>query len=273
MTDVTVKEFADVVGIPIDRLLSQLSSAGIKTEKADDKITDKEKTALLTYLRGLHGAKSQAEAGPTRITLKRKAVSEIRQPVIAPRTSAGGRATQNRSRTINVEVRKKRTYVKREEVLAEEEERLKSLKEERQRELEKTAPPPPIVEKEPEVTPKPEIKELVVEASTIKQPEPAMPVAAPAATDKKERKDKKRSNKPSGRAGKRGEKELHIASNKTARKRKPIRKARRSGAISHSMVLLCQRLLSRVKSLFLQPLPYLIWLKVWRLRLLKLLSI
>ncbi|MBL4852118.1 MAG: translation initiation factor IF-2 [Gammaproteobacteria bacterium] len=234
MTDVTVKEFADVVGIPIDRLLLQLSSAGIKTEKADDKITDKEKTALLTYLRGLHGAKSQAEAGPSRITLKRKAVSEIRQPVVSPRTSAGGRATQNRSRTINVEVRKKRTYVKREEVLAEEEERLKSLKEERQRELEKTAPPPPppIVEKEPEVAPKSETKELVVEAPAAKQPEPVMPVAAPAATDKKERKDKKRSNKPSGRAGKRGEKELHIASNKTARKRKPIRKARRSGAIS-----------------------------------------
>ncbi len=233
MADVTIKEFADVVGIPVDRLLLQLNSAGIKTEKVDDKITDKEKTALLTYLRDLHGANGQTEASPSRITLKRKTISEIRQPVIAPRTSAGGRAmSQNRSRTINVEVRKKRTYVKREEVLAEEEERLKSLKEERQRELTKAAPPPPIVEKEPEIASKLAAKEPAVEVSTAKLPQPVVPVVAPAAADKKDRKDKKRSNKPSGREGKRGEKELHIASNKTARKRKPIRKARRSGAIS-----------------------------------------
>jgi len=247
MSDVTVKEFAGVVGIPVDRLLAQLGSAGIKIEKADDKITDKEKTVLLTYLRDLHGAKSSAESGPSRITLKRKTVSEIRQPVVTPRPVAGGRAiTQNRSRTINVEVRKKRTYVKREEVLAEEEERLKSLKEERQRELEEAAPPPPVVVKEPEVEVQQEVEEVVaevVEPVLAKAPaieeakvavpvvEPAVPAKAPAATDKKDRKDKKRGGKHFERDGKRGEKELHIASNKVARKRKSVRKPRR-GAVS-----------------------------------------
>ncbi len=243
MADVTVKEFAGVVGIPVDRLLAQLSSAGIKIEKADDKITDKEKTALLTYLRELHGAKGNADAGPSRITLKRKTVSEIRQPIVTPRPVAGGRATpQNRSRTINVEVRKKRTYVKREEVLAEEEDRLKSLKEERQRELEEAAPPPlPPEVTEPEVEPELKVKEVAAEVAEpapseapvaeAKQPEPAAPAAVPAAADKKERKERKRGGKSSERGGKRGEKELHIASNKVARKRKAVRKPRR-GSIS-----------------------------------------
>ena len=242
MADVTVKEFAGVVGIPVDRLLAQLNSAGIKIEKAGDKITDTEKTALLTYLRDLHGAKSQTEAGSSRITLKRKTVSEIRQPVVAPRPSAGGRAApQSRgSRTINVEVRKKRTYVKREEVVAEEEERLKSLKEQRQRAMDE-APTLPAQASAPEVVSEPEVVEApVVEVATpapvvAKETTPVMPSVDPAAAptaDKKARKDKKRGGKSSDRDGKRGDKELHIASNKTARKRKPVRKARRSGAIS-----------------------------------------
>ncbi|MBL1294535.1 MAG: translation initiation factor IF-2 [Thiotrichales bacterium] len=243
MADVTVKEFAGVVKIPVDRLLAQLSSAGIKIEKADDLITDKEKTALLTYLRDLHGAKSKPEAGPSRITLKRKTVSEIRQPIASPRPAAGGRAApaSRGSRTINVEVRKKRTYVKREEVVAEEEERLKSLKEERQRAIEEAAPPPPpVVEKEPEVEPEPEVVEAPVEVAVPKPIAPKLPEpivadkAAPPAppSEKKDRKDKKRGGKSGARDGKRGDKELHIASNKTARKRKPVRKARRSAAIS-----------------------------------------
>ncbi len=248
MADVTVKEFADVVKIPVDRLLSQLSSAGIDINSADDTISDKEKTALLTYLRDLHGAKGKKESGPSRITLKRKTVSEIKQTVATPRPSAGGRATpQNRSRTINVEVRKKRTYVKREEVLAEEEERLKSLKEERQREIEETAPPPPppVVKKEEvkveekpketraEEAPKKEAEKAVSktkaksdDAPKVIDPpvptEPAAEVAAPPPpSEKKERKEKKR-----GKGSKHEEKELHIASDKVARKRKAVRKPR-----------------------------------------------
>lgn len=250
MADVTVKEFAGVVGIPVDRLLSQLNSAGVEISSADDKISDKEKTTLLTYLRELHSAKGKAEAGPSRITLKRKTVSEIRQPVAPTRPAAGGRAApQSRSRTINVEVRKKRTYVKREEVLAEEEERLKSLKEERQRQLEEAAPPP-VVSKEQEVSVEEESKEAVAEVSVAEPvvetkaaetlpeileppvPEPAAVAPAPAPAEKKERKDKKRGK--TEREGKHAEKELHIASNKVARKRKAVRKPRQSISVGET---------------------------------------
>lgn len=250
MADVTVKEFADVVKIPVDRLMSQLSSAGIDVNSADDTISDKEKTALLTYLRDLHGAKDKKQAGPSRITLKRKTVSEIKQTVSSPRTTAGGRATpQNRSKTINVEVRKKRTYVKREEVLAEEEERLKSLKEERKREIEEAAPPPPppVDKKEAKVAKasKASEKEKVTASKegdssvdvvakekpeTVKESKPAAePTQAveatpppPAPSEKKERKEKKRGK------GKRDDQELHIASDKVARKRKAVRKPRQA---------------------------------------------
>jgi translation initiation factor IF-2 len=111
MTDVTVKQFADVVGIPLERLLGQLGDSGLPVKRADDTITDNEKLQLLSHLRHLHGkdADSPSEAEPKKITLKRKTVSELRVP------------TGQGKKTVSVEVRKKRTYVKRS--VAEEEQR------------------------------------------------------------------------------------------------------------------------------------------------------
>jgi translation initiation factor IF-2 len=104
MTDVTVKQFAIYVGIPIDRLLEQFSEAGIAILDANATVTEKQKVALLAHLRKGHGNKLfQAIAEPKRITLKRKTHSEIKM--------AGGMAGQ--VKTVSVEVRKKRTYVKR----------------------------------------------------------------------------------------------------------------------------------------------------------------
>jgi translation initiation factor IF-2 len=105
MADMTVKQFADVVGIPLERLLEQLGEAGLAKKNADDAINDDEKRRLLTYLRKLHGkddgnAQKTADA-PKKITLKRKTVSELK---IA---GAQGR------KTVSVEVRKKKTYIKR----------------------------------------------------------------------------------------------------------------------------------------------------------------
>ncbi|MBZ0170924.1 MAG: translation initiation factor IF-2 N-terminal domain-containing protein, partial [Phycisphaerales bacterium] len=51
MADVTIKEFADVVGISVDRLLSQLGEAGLPDKGAGDPISDQEKGQLLAYLR------------------------------------------------------------------------------------------------------------------------------------------------------------------------------------------------------------------------------
>ena len=103
MADVTVAQFAEVLKVPVEKLLSQLDDAGIKVAGADDKISEDAKLELLTHLRRSHGQEDASSPGaPRRITLRRKSQSELRLS-----------GAQGRSRTVNVEVRKKRTYIKR----------------------------------------------------------------------------------------------------------------------------------------------------------------
>ena len=117
MSEVTVKHLAGIVGIPVERLLSQLQEAGISVTDPETQLSEQEKIQLLTYLRRSHGKQDTAEAAaaPSRVTLKRKSVSELRQPVVAPRSPGGPRAAAPapRAKTVSVEVRKKRVYVKR----------------------------------------------------------------------------------------------------------------------------------------------------------------
>ncbi|HAS51767.1 MAG TPA: translation initiation factor IF-2 [Gammaproteobacteria bacterium] len=104
MTDVTVKQFATVVGIPVDRLLEQFTEAGIPVASAESAITEKQKVDLLAHLRRSHGGQpTSGAAEPKKIILKRKTHSEIKM---------GGNAP-GQVKTVSVEVRKKRTYVKR----------------------------------------------------------------------------------------------------------------------------------------------------------------
>jgi translation initiation factor IF-2 len=105
MADVTVAQFAEVLKVPVDKLLTQLDQAGIKVSGPDDRISDEAKLELLSHLRRSHGGAPEAAPGvgaPRKITLQRKQQSEIKL--------AG---TTGRARTVNVEVRVKRTYVKR----------------------------------------------------------------------------------------------------------------------------------------------------------------
>jgi len=105
MADVTVAQFAEVLKVPVEKLLVQLDQAGIKVTGPNDKISDEAKLELLSHLRRSHGQsgeESSAVAAPRKITLQRKQQSEIKL------AGAAGRA-----RTVNVEVRVKRTYVKR----------------------------------------------------------------------------------------------------------------------------------------------------------------
>jgi len=102
MAEVTVSEFAQVLKVPVDRLIVQLDEAGIKVSGADDVISEDAKLELLTHLRRSHGRKDPTAAAPRRIELRRKSQSELK-------LAAG----QGRSRTVSVEVRQKRTYVKR----------------------------------------------------------------------------------------------------------------------------------------------------------------
>ena len=104
MADVTVSQFAEVLKVPVDKLLAQLDEAGIKVKGSDDKISEEAKLELLTHLRRSHGQDDTpaTAAAPRKITLKRKSQSELKLS-----------GAQGRSRTVNVEVRRKRTYIKR----------------------------------------------------------------------------------------------------------------------------------------------------------------
>jgi translation initiation factor IF-2 len=115
MRVVTVNQLASTVGIPVERLLTQLREAGIEAADGEATLTEQEKLQLLGYLRRSHGKKeSESAAAPAQVTLKRKSVSELRQPAVSPRLSGNVRAqAQPRAKTVSVEVRRKRTYVKR----------------------------------------------------------------------------------------------------------------------------------------------------------------
>jgi translation initiation factor IF-2 len=95
MAEVTVTELAKTVGASVDRLLMQMKEAGLSHDSADAAVSDEEKQTLLAYLKGLHG---ETSGEPKKITLRRKTVSTLR---------SGNR------KTVNIEVRKKRTYIKR----------------------------------------------------------------------------------------------------------------------------------------------------------------
>ncbi len=102
MSDVTVAQFADVLKVPVDRLLTQLDEAGIKVDGAEATISDEAKMELLTFLRRSHGREEAASNSPRKITLKRKSQGEIKVAT-----------AQGRARTVNVEVRTKKTYLNR----------------------------------------------------------------------------------------------------------------------------------------------------------------
>ncbi|MFT4194457.1 translation initiation factor IF-2 N-terminal domain-containing protein, partial [Ottowia sp.] len=104
MTNTTVAEFANELKRPTDALLEQLHAAGVAKHSASDALTDSDKQKLLSYLQASHGTSGAARK---KITLTKKTTSEIKQ------ADATGKA-----RTIQVEVRKKRTFVKRDDELA-----------------------------------------------------------------------------------------------------------------------------------------------------------
>jgi len=103
MAEVTIKQLADVVGVSVERLLTQMQEAGIEGKDTASNVTETERQQLLAHLKRSHG--EDADVGePKKITLKRKTTSTLK---------VGGAGSR---KTVNVEVRKKRTYVKREEV-------------------------------------------------------------------------------------------------------------------------------------------------------------
>ena len=104
MAEVTVSQLANTVGTSVDRLLAQMKGAGLDHDSSDQLVSDEDKQKLLAYLKGNHG--SGDASSPRRITLKRKTVGVVKA------SSSQGK------KTVSVEVRKKRTYIKKEEAIA-----------------------------------------------------------------------------------------------------------------------------------------------------------
>jgi len=98
MADVTVKELAESVGTSVERLLQQLKDAGLQQKKVADVISDDDRQVLLSALKTSHGGSTGA---PTKITLKRNTRTVLN-------SGQGGKGKK-----VAIEVRKKRTYVKR----------------------------------------------------------------------------------------------------------------------------------------------------------------
>jgi translation initiation factor IF-2 len=110
----TIKQLAHTLGMPVDRLLKQLGEAGMEFSDQEQTISSTEKVKLLGFLRRTHGKNEAAaeadDSAPRQITLKRRTVGELK--IATP----GARGTVGTAKTVNVEVRAKRTYVKRSEI-------------------------------------------------------------------------------------------------------------------------------------------------------------
>ncbi|PJI48765.1 MAG: translation initiation factor IF-2 [Pseudomonas sp.] len=190
MTQVTVKELAKTVDTPVERLLQQMREAGLPHNDAEQVVTDSEKQALLAHLKGSHGERAEE---PRKITLQRKTTSTIRV--------AG-------SKTVSVEVRKKKTYVKRspeeleadrqreldEQRAAEEAVRLKAEEEARQRAAAEETRRQADAARQP-AAPAAAAAPAAVEAPRAAAPAPAAPGAAAPAADGHKKEEVRRAPK------------------------------------------------------------------------------
>jgi len=236
MADVTVAQFAEVLKVPVEKLLSQLDEAGIKVAGSDDTISEDAKLELLTHLRRSHGQSDSPSsiAAPRKITLKRKSQSELRLS-----------GAQGRSRTVNVEVRKKRTYIKRdvlEEQAQKEQEALDAQRreEEERIEAEKRAEEQARVEKEEaeRLAAEKAAEEEKARQDAEEEARKAAEAAQQAAAEEKARLEKaeqdararrqKEKAKPKAKTPdtRYGRKELHVAGDKSGRRKRkaPIRR-------------------------------------------------
>ncbi len=234
MADVTVTQFAEVLKVPVEKLLSQLDEAGIEVTGAEDTISDDAKLELLTHLRRSHGQDdaNATVAAPRRITLKRKSQSELKLS-----------GAQGRSRTVNVEVRRKRTYIKRDVLEEQAQKEQEELDRKRREELERVEAEKR--EQERLQAEKEEAKRLEEEArqqeerqrkDAEEEARKAAEQAAAAAAEEKARLEKaeadarsrrsKEKAKPKRTDTRYGRKELHVAGDKSGRRKRktPIRR-------------------------------------------------
>ena len=233
MADITVREFASFVRVPVERLLTQLAEAGLAGKQADAVITEDEKTQLLVYLRKLHG-KDGAPPEPSKITLSRKTVSEIKIPAAKAPTRSRLVKPGTAPKTVAVEVRRTRTYVKRsvvEEEAASKAERDVAVVPQFEEVIET---PPVQVEAEVAIVPEAQAEPLVAEVQVQEPVPPVQVAAAPAAPPPEAPRSRQEPGPRSGdrrdaggEKGKFARKELHVASDKSGRRKKKAPPPRR----------------------------------------------
>ena len=251
MSKVTVSQLAEVLGVDVGKLLEQFGDAGIEGSSGDDAVSNDDKKKLLAYLRASHGKMETDATAPRKVTLKRKTVSELRVAGSGPRAS---------TRTVNVEVRKRRIYVKREIVQqqlgtddADREEARRILAESRvQREAEEKARQE-VAERAIQAKQEAELKaaedearKVAEEQSRKKAEEKIQQEAAKRQAEDEERqreqdrsrrvaeeqrrRDQEKSRAKSRPSTRYGRKELHVAGGATARRRKPGSRVRRTSS-------------------------------------------
>ena len=251
MSKVTVSQLAEVLGVDVSKLLVQLGEAGIEGSSADGAVSNDDKKKLLAHLRASHGKRETDATAPRKVTLKRKTVSELRVAGSGPRAS---------TRTVNVEVRKRRTYVKREVVQetlgtddANREEARRILEQSRiQREAEEKVRQE-VVEQairekaEAELKVAEEVARKEAEEQSRKEAEEKVQqeAAKRVAEDEERKREEERSRKVAEEQRRReqeksrskarpstryGRKELHVAGGATARRRKPGTRVRRTSS-------------------------------------------
>jgi translation initiation factor IF-2 len=231
MSEVTVAQFAEVLKVPVEKLLTQLDEAGIKVSGANDRISDEAKLELLTHLRRSHGRdEEEAVAGPRKITLKRKTQSELKVA-----------AAQGRARTVSVEVRTKKTYIKRD--VLEEKARVQPPEEvERQREAEEAArralEEETLRKAEEEARLRSEEENRLREEAARRAAEEEARRQAEQRVREEVERARKAAERPAPRAAepsrppaRAGRTELHVSADVSARykKKKPLRPMRRGG--------------------------------------------
>ncbi len=231
MPVVAIKKLAEQIGVPPEKLLEQLSAAGVSGKAADDMLDDTERSTLLAYLRG---GKTAAEASKPqeKVTLNRRTTTAVKQS-----SRTGG------SRTVHVEVKKRRTYVRRGELQRQQEEaeqaareaaEAKEREQQAQQEAEERAKQEAAAAAEAEAQKREAeaaARAAEAEAAAAAKASPAeMPTPAPVppeeakSTARRDEKPKKRKGK--GRADSDGE--LHLAEGKRGKRRprQPIKPRR-----------------------------------------------
>jgi len=230
MPDITIGEFANDVGVSVERIQEQLVEAGLPTKNTKDVITDVEKSELLSFLRKKHGKDSGD--GPPKITLRRKTISELKVPV------ANQGRSKPRLKTVNIEFRKRRTYAKRSDLT-------QNLKNDEQLNLSAKQPDEAIPEKEAvenerlvaeknnidnnsehteENTKEPALqndvaKDEILASQVIEIKDPVSKILPDIDTEKPAEKEKKKKKDQAHHK----RKELHVATTAKGRRRKKIR--------------------------------------------------